>query len=106
MYKKALMAIVAIAMISMMFAPVFAWEYPDGSSDTKYEAWGPRVDSMLIKLYASADSEWESGIEGGEIDITDWPLDHTHLVKYTTPPWDASLVVYGYGAEFGANLFD
>jgi ABC-type transport system substrate-binding protein len=71
-----------------------------------HESHGPRADSLLIKLYASETSEWETGLEGGEIDITDWPLDHTHLVKYTTPPWNAELNVYGYGAEFGAYLFD
>jgi peptide/nickel transport system substrate-binding protein len=106
MYKKALVAIVAMAMISMMFAPAFAWEYPDGTHDEKYETFGPRADSMLIKLYGSETSEWETGLEGGEIDVTDWPLDHTHLVKYTTPPWNATLNVYGYGAEFGGYFFD
>ena len=106
MYKKVMMTIIAIAMVSMMFAPVFAWEYPVGPGDTKYETFGPRADSMLIKLYASETSEWEIGLEGAEIDVTDWPLDHTHLVKYTTLPWSDEINVLGYGAEFGIQLFD
>ena len=106
MYKKVLIAIVVLAMTSMMFAPAFAWEYPDGTHDTKYETFGPRADQLLIKLYGSETSEWEAGLEGGEIDVTDWPLDRTHLERYTTLPWSAEINVLGYGAEFGIQLFD
>jgi ABC-type transport system substrate-binding protein len=106
MYKKVLIAIVVLAMISMMFAPAFAWEYPDGSHDTKYEKFGPRADSLLINLYSSEISEWETGLEGREIDITDWPLDSLHKDRYTSPPWNSTLKVLGYGAEFGFYTFD
>jgi len=109
MFKKALVALLAIAIVSMMFAPVFAWEYwyggPDGH-DALYEQWGPHASQMLIKLYSSEISEWETGLENGEIDISDWPLDHTHLARYTTPPWSDKLNVYSYGAEYGIYLFD
>jgi ABC-type transport system substrate-binding protein len=106
MFKKALVAILALAIVSMMFAPVFAWEYWYGEHDELYEQWGPHASQILIKLYDSEISEWETGIENGEIDITDWPLDHTHLARYTSPPWSEKLNVYDYGAEFGLYLFD
>jgi peptide/nickel transport system substrate-binding protein len=96
----------AIAMVAVCIFPVSAWEYPGGEHDSLFESYGPRVDSMLIKTYTSEITEWETGLEGGQIDITDWPLDQQRLDRYTTAPWNNTLKVYGYGAEFGAYYFD
>ncbi|RLI44761.1 hypothetical protein DRO69_06640 [Candidatus Bathyarchaeota archaeon] len=106
--RKEISLLVAILALAIIVSPVFAWSYGDPSKpdDTKYETFGPRADQLLIKLYASDISEWESGIEGGEIDITDWPLDQEHYNRYTTPPLNETLKVMGYGAEFGIFLFD
>jgi peptide/nickel transport system substrate-binding protein len=103
MDRKALYGLVAILLALMLVAPAFAWTYPNGSSDTKFETFGPRVDKLLINLYSSETSEWESGLEGGEIDITDWPLDTAHYNKYLS---DSRFQVLSYGAEFGLYLFD
>jgi ABC-type transport system substrate-binding protein len=94
--------------MSMLLIPVQAWSYgdPAKADDTKFENFGPRADRLLIKLYASETSEWDTGLETNQIDVTDWPLDEAHYNRYTTPPWDASVKVMGYGAEFGLYLFD
>jgi len=75
MDKRLLLSLVASLMVLMLVAPVFAWTYPGCSSDQKFETFGPRVDTLLIQLYSSETSEWESGLEAGKLDITDWPLD-------------------------------
>lgn len=103
MDKKALFGLVALLMALMLVSPVFAWTYWDGTGDTKFETFGPRVDKLLIKLYASDISEWDTGLEGGEIDVTDWPLDAAHYEEYVLDP---RFHVLGYGAEFGLFLFD
>ncbi|MEM2703266.1 MAG: ABC transporter substrate-binding protein [Candidatus Bathyarchaeia archaeon] len=101
--KKALICLAALLMALIVVNPVFAWTYWNCTSDTKFETFGPRVDKLLINLYSSDISEWESGLEGGEIDVTDWPLDVTHYNKYIADP---RFKVLGYGAEFGLYLFD
>ena len=106
MYKKILVALAFLAMFSMLLNSVFAWSYPNGTSDSKVEYFGPRADQLLIHLYASSISEWETGLQTGEIDITDWPLDQAHYNTYTTAPKNATIAVLGYGAEFGLYLFD
>jgi ABC-type transport system substrate-binding protein len=103
MSKKVLSAITLLIALSLLLSPVLAWTYPDCTEDTKYETFGPRVDELFIKLYGSEISEWEVGIEGGEIDVTDWPLDTAHYNKYIADP---KLKVLGYGAEFGLYLWD
>jgi peptide/nickel transport system substrate-binding protein len=103
MNKKALLGLVVLLMALMLVTPVFAWTYWDGSEDTKFETFGPRVDKLLISLYSSDISEWEAGLEAGKIDITDWPLDTTHYERYKTDP---RFHVLGYGAEFGLFIFD
>jgi peptide/nickel transport system substrate-binding protein len=101
--KKALLSLVAILMALMVVTPVFAWTYHDCTSDQKFETFGPRVDKLLINLYSSETSEWESGLEGGEIDVTDWPLDVEHYNRYVADP---RFKVMGYGAEFGLFIID
>jgi ABC-type transport system substrate-binding protein len=103
MFKKILVALAVLAMFSMVLNSVFAWTYPNGSVDSRVEYFGPRADQLLIGLYSSSTSEWETGLEQGQIDVTDWPLDQAHYTKYTANP---ALAVLGYGAEFGLYLFD
>jgi len=106
--KKELMSVLAVVFVALLLSPVYAWSYGDPAipDDKKFETFGPRADQLLIKLYASDISEWETGVEGGEIDVTDWPLDKTHYDKYVSPEWSGKLKVLGYGAEFGLFIFD
>ena len=99
-------SVVILMLFSLLWFPVFAWEYPDGSSDAKFEAFGPRADSLLIKLYSDEALEWGTGLEGGEIDLTDTRLDREHYDKYSSAPWNSTLKVCGYGVEYGLYVFD
>jgi ABC-type transport system substrate-binding protein len=95
-------------MISMLAIPVHAWSYgnPATPDDGIFEKYGPHANKLLIKLYTTETSEWEAGLEGHQIDVTDWPLDETHYNRYVNPPWDAEVKVMGYGPEFGLYEFD
>ncbi len=106
--RKELMLVFVAVFAALLLSPVYAWSYGDPTipDDTKFETFGPRSDRLLIKLYASDIAEWEVGIEGGEIDVTDWPLDKTHYDRYIGDPWFPKLKVLGYGAEFGLFIFD
>jgi len=107
-YKKILFAIAVISMFALLLVPVYAHEYGDPAipDNTNYEGFGPRADRLLIKLYASATSEWDTGVETDEIDVTDWPLDADHYNRYINLPWTDPKRVLGYGAEFGLFIFD
>jgi len=106
--RKEIALLFAVIFVAMLLSPVYAWSYGDPAipDDTKFETFGPRSDQLLIKLYASETSEWETGVQTGEIDVTDWPLDKAHYDLYTSPPWNNTLKVLNYGAEFGIFLFD
>lgn len=109
MKTKLICAILAITMLSMLLIPFAnAWNYgnPAKSDDLKEEYFGPRADRLIMPFYASQISEWETGLEGGIIDVTDWPLDDTHYTRYTTAPWNNTVLVRSYGPEFGLRLFD
>ncbi len=106
--RKIVLAASTIALLMLLLSPAFAWEYgnPARIPDKKYETFGPRADELVIKLYSSDISEWEVGVEGGQIDVTDWPLDKVHYDRYTSAAWSDKLMVLSYGAEFGLFLFD
>lgn len=78
-------------------ASVKAWYYSDGTEDTLFETWGPRIDRILIKKYSGVDAML-TALQGGEIDITDWPLTKTWMETFATDP---NIVVKGYGGEAG-----
>jgi ABC-type transport system substrate-binding protein len=108
MKKRLTILTFAVTMISMLLVPVHAWSYGDPAKpdDALYEEFGPRADRLLISLYASGLSELESGLETGHLDVTDCSLDEAHYNKYMSPPWNATIKVIGYGAEFDLYLFD
>lgn len=109
MKTKLIAAIVTIVMFSMLLTPIVsAWNYgnPATPTDSKEEYFGPRADRLLMPLYSTAESEWNSGLELGKIDVTDWPLDDVHYTRYTTAPWNNTISVQGYGPEAGMRLFD
>jgi hypothetical protein len=108
MKTRLFVAILAIAMLTMIAYPVYAWNYgnPATPADDNVEYFGPRADKLLIALYASQTSEWDTGLTLGKIDVSDWPLDDTHYTQYTTPPYNNSIMVTAYGPEFGMRLFD
>jgi len=119
MAKKSILAILflAILMLSILIipnAPVKAWEYQDDTpSDTKFEKFGPRADKLLIKLYSTAEAEWDA-LARGEIDITDWPLSKPYYDLFasnainpaTGLPYNETINVIPYGPEFDLFILD
>jgi ABC-type transport system substrate-binding protein len=89
--------LVALLMLSFAAVPVLAFVHPDGSEDSKFELFGPRIDRILVKKYATLESEI-AALQGGEIDITDWALTKTLVDTLTTDP---NVRVLGYGGEAG-----
>lgn len=107
MKKIILLGISMLMVIAMLFPMVFAFEYgnPAILDDEKFETFGPRADNLLIQLYATETAEW-TGLELGELDVTDWPLDEPHYTAYNTAPLNATVKSMSYGPEFGLFLFD
>jgi len=89
--------LIALMVISMTVAPSLAFVYPDGSQDNLFEIFGPRIDKILIKKYASLDAEMQA-LQAGEIDFTDWALTKTWVDTFAVDP---DVRVLGYGGEAG-----
>lgn len=98
-----LIALMTLATLSVI--PASAWVYPDDTEDTKFEMFGPRLDRILINLYATDIAEF-TGLETGEIDVIDWPLTKFYLDRWSSPPYDAWIQIWNYGGEAGYFLLD
>jgi hypothetical protein len=94
--------LVAALMLSMTVAPSMAFLYPDGSQDNYFENYGPRMDQILVKKYASLQSEIDA-LKAGEIDFTDWALEKAMIDDLSG---DANIAVVGYGGEVGYYTFN
>ena len=87
----------ALMLISVSVVPAMAWTYPDGSGDGKFELFGPRIDRILITMYGSDILMW-TALQGGEIDITDWPLTKAWITAFTGDP---NVRMLDFGGEAG-----
>jgi len=116
MQIKRALALMVIASMLLTAVPIFAWEYsntnlgPDGwyrykSSDDLVQPYGPRVDKLAIIMYANELAEF-TALEMGQIDLTDWPVDTTHFVPWTTSPLNSTVAVIDTGPEFGMFILD
>jgi len=105
--KIALLALIGIVAISLsLVTPAMAWTYVDGTEDTLYEKFGPRLDRIYISQWASEDAEWDQ-MEVGAIDITDWPLSKERYDRWTTEsPHKENMLTMSYGPELGYYLVD
>jgi len=86
---------------------LLGWVYQDSSSsDTRFEVFGPRADKLLIKLYASAEDEWNA-LVNGEIDVTDSLLTLERYEQFTnTSLADQINSVESPGGQIGLYLID
>ncbi len=109
MNKKSILAIsvlLPILLADFSVFPVSSWEYPDDAPpDTKYEMFGPRADNLLIKLYSDHTAMFDA-LKAGEIDICDWPLPKPIYEELTTPPYNETIDVVSYGAEYSINMLE
>jgi ABC-type transport system substrate-binding protein len=101
----ALLALFLLTVMAFSLAPVKAFIYPDGSVDGLYENFGPRLDRIQVIMYDGLDAMW-TGLQNGEIDVTDWPLTHTWLTTFISPPANETVQVVSYGGEAGMYLVD
>lgn len=65
---------------------------------------GPRIDELLIKIYATDVAEF-TAFEACDIDLVDWPLGTTEISKWTTAPYNETIVLDPY-REIGLYEFD
>lgn len=112
MRKSLMYASISFLVLAMLLSPTFAWMYndypePGRAADTKYETFGPRCDRMLIKLYNTAEQEWEALKKAPkELDITDWPLTADYYGQFTSLPLEQTVNVESVGGEFGLRNLD
>lgn len=96
---KGKVLLVMLLTLTLLWAPTFAWVYPDGSEDALYESYGPRAGKLLIHLYTDAHTQCDALI-AGEIDITDWPLSKTVYEELTQWPYNETIQVVITGLKW------
>lgn len=116
MRKSLICCLIAALMFALLVTPSFAWfynEYPEATAppeDYKFEMFGPRCDRLLIKLYETAEAEWDAlKASPQELDVTDWPLRADYWEQFTTDPPDGyadKVNVESVGGEFGIRNLD
>jgi ABC-type transport system substrate-binding protein len=94
---------------SLFSVPAFAWcgppyDGPVGTEDGCFEMFGPRVDNVLIKMYPSAEAEWEA-LKAGEIDITDWTLTKAYYDEFMSGAYP-DIAVADSGGELSVYVLD
>jgi len=67
-------------------------------------AQGPRMDNVLIHVYANPDMEFMD-FELGVVEITDWPATKYYLDRWVKEPYASRLTLRSY-AEIGMMQFD
>lgn len=103
MHKKLLIGIAVLAMLPLMILPVNAWVYPlsvygkDSTHppDLTWEEFGPRIDRIFVKMYNGQEPMWVA-LAGGEIDMTDWPLNLKWYTAFMNPPYCDTIQVATY----------
>jgi len=74
------------------------WEEVEIGAQEKF---GPRLDRLLIQMYALADAEFEA-LELGNIDIVDTPLTEYWVERWSSAPFNESIVLSWYGTGWKA----
>jgi ABC-type transport system substrate-binding protein len=106
MQKRNTFVIIAILAISaLLLVPVNAWVYPDGTEDTKYELFGPRLDRIFIDMYSTEDLMW-TALKDGKIDVTDWPLSKTWYAEFIKPEYAGKIKICFAGGEAGYYIVE
>ena len=104
--KIAFVGLLSIALLLLSSAPSFAWVYPECNEDLKFERFGPRVDRLIIRMYAT-DVLCFTAMEKGQFDIVDWSLLRYFIDRWGTN--NATLKIIPFpppGSERGYYLWD
>jgi len=92
--RRAVLVVLLTVLIALSsIAAAFAFVYSDGSEDDNFEIFGPRIDKLIVRKYASLDAEM-AALQNGEIDITDSPPPKTWIDTFATDP-NIRLASYG-----------
>jgi ABC-type transport system substrate-binding protein len=100
--KLVLLSIALLSMLMISAFPVKAWVYPDGSTDSKFELYGPHIAGILCKLYANEQAEW-TAMDNNELDFEDWPLTAAWVDAWQDDP---RFQLANYGGEAGYFILD
>ena len=106
--KTAFVGLLSIAMLFLASAPSFAWVYPDCTEDLKFERFGPRVDRVVIRMYATEAIAF-TNFENGQFDMTDWAATRYFLDRWSAPPYNETIKIIPYpypGSERGYYILD
>jgi len=100
--KKALISTSLILLLMVLVYPTFAWYHPDTNSEdsTKFNQWGPRVDSVLCVLHTSQEGEYNS-FKSKLIDLFDWHFTPTQKQELDTQDPQMNQWERLFYAEFG-----
>jgi len=85
--------------------PVQAWVIapnPAGE-DNKYELYGPHIQGIIIKVYATTVAEW-TDMQNHNLDIEDWALDPAWIATFGAV--NGSWTEAYYGGEADYYVFD
>jgi len=94
---------IAVLLISMFAVfPSYAFINPNGTTDSKYEYYGPHADQLQFKFYAGDDAMF-TALQTGQIDICDEALT---AAWRTTFSGDPNINVVAAGGEAGFYVID
>jgi ABC-type transport system substrate-binding protein len=98
-----------IAMIAILafgtIQSAYSWCIPPNPAgeDNKFELYGPHVNGIICKIYATTTDEWNDMLLH-QVDIEDWALDPAWIATFGAlgGPWTEQ----NYGGEAGYYLLD
>jgi len=72
------------------------------TQESTWSPFGPRTEKLLITGYSDFNAMF-SAFNSGQLDMTDWPLDPSHLAQFNTNP---DVYITSKEAEFGIFQLD
>src|SRR4029077_14716123 len=72
------------------------------TTETNWSAFGPRMENVLITSYSDFNAMFQA-FQAGSLDVTDWPLDPSHLATFNTNP---DVYITAKQPEFGIFELD
>jgi len=94
------MVMLSIAFAALILTGVFVTIPFANAYWDNFEQFGPKVDRILFKLYATESAEY-SAFEAGETDMTDWPLTKYWIDRWSVSPYKEKIGIRTYGGEIG-----
>jgi len=108
MKKTMYLAFLSTTLLLLTSTPSYAWVYPDCTKDLNFERFGPRVDRVLIRMYADETAAF-TAFENGEFDMVDWRLTRYFLDRWSVPPYNNTIKIIPLpppGSERGYYILD